>query len=208
MEPALAQTDTTERDLAQALDSSLIQQAVAHGKPHEQTRDKKFVLRESTGENDFAPAPLARDKVLAPKALPRGKVHPELARNEPRDTSGIAGDNTLVPKPAPCVKAHSRDQQLTLGQAHDPSSLALSESDSDDDAVVIGRSARTRTSKQSKEWTHLNSDETGESRQKKSAVNDDSSVTKKKKSAKEEFAKKKTKDVSDESSEAEGMFDF
>lgn len=192
--PSPTRVSTTERDSALARDSSLNQRALA---------------REKTP----APTPLTRDKALVPTPLPRGRAVTrcqELAHDEARDSSAITRDKALVPKALPRDKARAREQ------ARDPSALARdqSESDSDDDAVVVGRSARSKTGNQKKEKTKLNSGKSVESSQRTSAVNKKDPLVEntktsrgKRQAAKESTNLNQVGDGSEESSPAEGMFD-
>ena len=209
LEPSPTQVETTGRDAALARDSAFDQQTLA--------RNQELALKEDAHDKPLAPAPFARDKVLTPKALPRGKTRDqELAREEVRDSSTLARDRTLVPKAIPRTKGHPPNQEPAPGQARDASALARdqSESDSGDDAVVIGRSARSRVGNQKKEKIQLRSDKSAESSQRTSAVNKKdppveilkkSSATKQ--ATEEESAKGKIGDGSEEDSEADGMCD-
>ncbi|XP_068711834.1 uncharacterized protein [Montipora foliosa] len=192
-------------------------------------------LRRSSLSESLAPAPLKRDKTRVPKALPRSK-----ARTRDLDSSLVEARDSVVvvaedAKSNPSSDAPARDKESARDQsppdldkalnvsvvAHDdtnvgnefacdPSALARGPSDSDDDAVVIGGSTRSRTKQQSNVKTALSSTEPGDDRQNTLEVNKDSPITSTKKSrskktsAKKKSRKNKTEDYVDYSSKEEG----
>lgn len=149
---------------------------------------------------------LTRDSSSNKKELARGKAR-ELARNEALALRENAHDKALAPTGLARDKALARDKVLvTSAPARGPS-----ESDSDDDAVVVGRSVRTRTENQKNETTtQLSTDKSVERSQRTSGASkkDPQRNTKKshkKKKAAKETAKKKDGD-GEKSNAEEGMF--
>ena len=184
---------------------------------------EEFALKDAARDKRLAPAPLARDQ--APLSTPNQKAN---ARDETRDSSPLARHETTavtlskkVPRDQvalshdealPGNEAHAVDKKLAGGLERNSSTLARdqSESDSDDDAVVIGRSART--SNREKEKAYLNSDASVESNQRTLAVNKRDVIAEKtkayrgKKHAAEETTKSETGDSNEKNSKTEGMF--
>ena len=96
------------------------------------------------------PQDSAGHNVLAPSAnqVATGARYSPLTRDSPSNRQSLAHDKALAPAELARDKTHnkalSRDQALvTSALAH-----GLSESDSDDDAVVFGRSGRSKTKNQ------------------------------------------------------------
>ena len=143
---------------------------------------------------------LARDSSSNQQDFVRDKAR-ELARNEAFALRKTAHDKALAPT------GLARDKALVTSAP----ARGLSESDSDDDAVVIGRSVRTRTENQKTEkTTQLNTDNSVERSHKTSGVSkkDPQRKTKKshgKKKAATETAKKRDGDE-EKSNVEEGMF--
>ena len=184
---------------------------------------EEFALKDAARDKRLAPAPLARDQ--APLSTPNQKAN---ARDETRDSSPLARHETTavtlskkVPRDQvalshdealPGNEAHAVDKKLAGGLERDSSTLARdqSESDSDDGAVVIGRSARTGN--RDKEKAYLNSDASVESNQRTLAVNKRDVIAEKtkayrgKKHAAEETTKSETGDSNEKNSKTEGMF--
>ena len=188
---------------------------------------EEFALKDAARDKRLAPAPLARDQ--APLSTPNQKHN---ARDEARDSSPRARHETTavslskkVPRDQvadvsalshdevlPGNEAHAVDKKLAGGLERDSSTLARdqSESDSDDDAVVIGRSARTGN--REKEKAYLNLDASVESNQRTLAVNKKDVIAEKtsayrgKKHAAEETTKSETGDSNEKNSKTEGMF--
>lgn len=186
---------------------------------------EEFALKDAARDKRLAPAPLARDQ--APLSTPNQKHN---ARDEARDSSPRARHETTavslskkVPRDQvadvsalshdevlPGNEAQAVDKKLAGGLERDSSTLARdqSESDSDDDAVVIGRSARTGN--REKEKAYLNLDTSVESNQRTLAVNKKDVIAEKtrayrgKKHAAEETTKSKTGDSNEKNSKTEG----
>ena len=126
----------------------------------------------------------------------------ELARNEALKET--AHDNAL--SPTGLLRHEARDQALvTSAPAREPS-----ESDSDNDAVVVGRSVRSRTENQkNKKTSPLHTDESEERSPRASGVNKkDPQRNTKKSREKKKVAKEtaKRKDDEEEGFVEEGMF--
>lgn len=172
---------------------------------------EEFALKDAARDKRLAPAPLARDQ--APLST-------SYARDEARDSSPRARHETTavslskkVPRDqAADVSALSHDEVLPGNEAHtvDKKLAGGLERDSDDDAVVIGRSARTGN--REKEKAYLNLDASVESNQRTLAVNKKDVIAEKtrayrgKKHAAEETTKSETGDSNEKNSKTEGMF--
>lgn len=176
---------------------------------------EEFALKDAARDKRLAPAPLARDQ--APLSTPNQKHN---ARDEARDSSPRARHETTavtlskkVPRDQVAdVSALSHDEVLPGNEAHavDKKLAGGLERDSDDDAVVIGRSARTGN--REKEKAYLNLDASVESNQRTLAVNKKDVIAEKtrayrgKKHAAEETTKSETGDSNEKNSKTEGMF--
>ena len=159
--------------------------------------------QDSAGHNALAPsayqvATTARDSALT--------------RDSPSNRQSLTRDNALAP--AEFVRDKTRDKALARDQALVTSALARgpSESDSDDGAVVFGRSGKSKTKNQNIESTSLSSaDKSVERGQKTSGVSekDKQKNTKKsrgKKKAGKKSVKKNDDDGETRNSDEAGMF--
>lgn len=184
---------------------------------------EEFALKDAARDKGLAPAPLARDQAPlstsyardeARDSSPRARhettavsLSKKVPRDQAADVSALSHDEVL-----PGNEAHTVDKKLAGGLERDSSTLARdqSESDSDDDAVVIGRSARTGN--REKEKAYLNLDASVESNQRTLAVNKKDVIAEKtrayrgKKHAAEETTKSETGDSNEKNSKTEGMF--
>lgn len=184
---------------------------------------EEFALKDAARDKRLAPAPLARDQAPlstsyardeARDSSPRARhettavsLSKKVPRDQAADVSALSHDEVL-----PGNEAHTVDKKLAGGLERDSSTLARdqSESDSDDDAVVIGRSARTGN--REKEKAYLNLDTSVESNQRTLAVNKKDVIAEKtrayrgKKHAAEETTKSETGDSNEKNSKTEGMF--
>ena len=138
--------------------------------------------------------------------------HSQLARDSPSNRQSLAHDKALAPAELARDKTH--DKALARDQALVTSAVArgLSESDSDDDAVVFGRSGRSKTKNQKNENTPQSiADESVERSQRTSGVSEKNTQksTKKarvKKKAGKDSAKKNDDDGEKRNADEEGMF--
>lgn len=159
--------------------------------------------QDSAGHNAEAPsanqvATTARDSALT--------------RDSTSNRQSPAHDNALAP--AELARNKTRDKALARDQALVTSALALgpSESDSDDDAVVFGRSGRNKTKTQNNEKTsQSHADKSVERGQRTSGVNEKDKQKNKnksqgKKKAGKETAKKSDDDGEKRNADEAGMF--
>lgn len=166
---------------------------------------EEFALKDAARDKRLSPAPLPRDQ--APLSSPNQKAN---ARDETRDSLSLAQDETR--DSSPLSTKVPRDEVADISALSHGETLARdqSESDSDDGAVVIGRSARTGN--REKEKPYLNADASVESNQRTLAVNEKDVIAEKtkayrgKKHAAEETTKSETGDGNEKNSKAEGMF--
>lgn len=152
--------------------------------------------------------------VLAPSAnrVATSARHSPLTRDSPSNRQSLAHDKALAP--AELAHNKTRDKALARDQALVTSALAhgLSESDSDDDAVVFGRSGRSKTKNQKNENTpQSNADKSAERSQRTPGVSEKDTKKNikksrgKKKSGKDS-AKKNDDDGEKRSEDEAGMF--
>ena len=159
--------------------------------------------QDSAGHNALAPS--ASQVATTARDL-------RLTRDSPSSRQSLSHDNALAP--AELARDKTRDKALARDQALVTSALARgpSESDSDDDAVVFGRSVRSKTKNQNNESTlHSSADKLVERGQKTSGVSekDQQKNTKKsrgKKKAGKTSAKKNDDDGEKRNADEAGMF--
>lgn len=160
------------------------------------------------------PQDSAGHSVLAPSAnqVATGARYSPLTRDSPSNRQSLAHDKALAPAELARDKTH--DKALARDQALVTSALAhgLSESDSDDDAVVFGRSGRSKTKNQKNENApQSNADKSVERSQRTSGVSekDKQESTKKargKKKTGKDSAKKNDDDGEKRNADDAGMF--
>ena len=164
--------------------------------------------QDSAGHN--APAPSANQVATTARDSP-------LARDSPSNRQSLAHDNALAPAelaPVELARCKTRDKALARDQVLATSAHARgpSESDSDDDAVVFGRSVRNKVKNQKSENTlQSTADKSVERGQRTSGVSEKHNPknTKKprgKKKAGRESTKKNDDDGEKRNEDEAGMF--
>lgn len=160
------------------------------------------------------PQDSAGHDALAPSAnqVPTTARDSALTRDSPSNRQSLAHDNVLTP--AELARNKTRDKALARNQALVTSALARgpSESDSDDDAVVVGRSVRSKTeNKKNGNTTQSNADKSVKRSQRTSGVSEKDTEKKTKKSrrkkkAGKQSAKKNDDDGEKSNADEAGMF--
>lgn len=156
------------------------------------------------------PQDSAGHDALAPSAnqVPTTARDSALTRDSPSNRQSLAHDNVLAPAELARDKALARDQALVTSAL----TRGPSESDSDDDAVVVGRSVRSKTeNKKNENTTQSNADKSVKRSQRTAGVSEKDTQKKTKKSrrkkkAGKQSAKKNDDDGEKNNADEAGMF--